>query len=318
MTKYIFHLSGENIELATYELLTLIDKKEGVLVDDLFLLNLKNINGLDKRLAFTHSIYKLLFVCDKKAFSKKITVFDWNQIIKKDYKVVVKGDLQFSEKELGSLIWHKLRRPKVNIKTPETLIVFFVRKNMIYASIFISDIDKSYLNRKPHLLPGLHPSGMSPKLAKAVVNILNPKKGSVVLDPFCGSCGLLIEVSLMGFSVRGYDLDQRMLDKAMSNFSFLNITDYKLELRDALSVRRSFSFIITDLPYGRGTRSQDILALYKSFLKILEIVLKKRAVVIFPSFVNYKNLIRKTRFKIVKHFSFYLHKSLGKNIIVLE
>jgi len=54
------------------------------------------------------------------------------------------------------------------------------------------------------------------------------------------------------------------------------------------------------------------------FLKNLKKILGKRAVVIFPHYVNYKKLIKRAGFKIEKEFSQFIHRSLTRKIFVLS
>ncbi len=44
---------------------------------------------------------------------------------------------------------------------------------------------------------------MSPKLARCMVNLTGVKENDLVLDPFCGTGGILIEAGIMGARVIG-------------------------------------------------------------------------------------------------------------------
>lgn len=316
MTEYIFHLSGDNIQLARYETVFMTGALDYSFDGDLLMVGLKGVKGLDKRLGFTHSIHKLLFVCDKQSVDDAIKKFDWNKIIKADYKVFLNGDLRSSERELAGFVWDRLKNPKVNLKKPKHKVIFFVR-GKVYACLHLADADKSYNARCMHMLPGRHPSVMKPRLAKAVVNLLAAKNRSIIYDPFCGTCGLLIEAALMGYKVIGSDNDELMIEKAKSNFAHLKINNFKLYRRDALMFNKKADYVVTDLPYAKGTKNQDIIKLYTRFLKILDKLLVSRAVVIFPSTVNAKYLISKTNLRVLGKFDYYLHKSLSKQIFVL-
>jgi len=76
---------------------------------------------------------------------------------------------------------------------------------------------------------------------------------------------------------------------------------------------------VTDLPYGKNSIvSHELEILYLSFLKSLKKILGKRAVIVFPDFVDYKTLIKQSGLKLVEEFDFYIHKSLSKRIVVLK
>ncbi|MFC1801373.1 TRM11 family SAM-dependent methyltransferase [Nanoarchaeota archaeon] len=174
---------------------------------------------------------------------------------------------------------------------------------------------KGFLSRRAHLLPEGHPTSLHPKLARALVNLTGAKKGDVILDPFCGAGGILIEAGLIGCKVVGFDIDKIMLKRAKINFDHLKIKNYKLELKDATTINKHFDYIVTDLPYGKNSKvsEKDLNKLYSDFFKVLKKIKPKKAIIGLPDFVNYK------KFKLImkKEFSWYLHKSLTKKILVL-
>lgn len=178
---------------------------------------------------------------------------------------------------------------------------------------------KELMARRSHLLPAGHPTSLHPKLARALVNLTGAAEGEVILDPFCGSGGLLIEAGLMGMKIIGYDIDEIMLRRARINFDFFKIKGFELERKDATTITEHFDFIVTDLPYGKSSKvsEKDLESLYLKFFKVLEKIKPKRAVVGLPDFVDYKKLLKETNLKIKKEFSWYLHKSLTKKIIVI-
>lgn len=66
---------------------------------------------------------------------------------------------------------------------------------------------------------------LPPKLAQIIVNLAvkdtDPKSGSIVYDPFCGTGVVLQEASLMGFDIAGSDLDPRMVAYTDENLLWL-------------------------------------------------------------------------------------------------
>ena len=118
------------------------------------------------------------------------------------------------------------------------------------------------------------------------------------------------------------------------------IKGYKLINQDALKIKTRYDYIVSDLPYGLNTsiwvkkgnenkklslkqkdkkqRIKNIEEFYLKFLKILKKILKKKAVIIFPNYVNYKSLIKKANLKIEKEFSQFIHGSLTRKIVVLK
>ncbi len=310
----IFLLSKQNLELSKQEVLALTDKQEFMLIDNLLILN---TNFKDyKRLAYTKEVYELLFISNPKNLITDIKNFNWQEIYKTNFCLRTHNS-KIKESKLADLIWNNLKSPKVNLKKPKTEIHLFFIKNKVIATLAKFKNKQKFEKRKPHLRPELHPSSLDPRLARALINITGINKG-ILLDPFCGSGGILIEAGLMNLRPIGYDTDKIMLKRAEINLKHYKIKDYKLKQQDATKIKTKFNYIVTDLPYSKNTKKQDLTKLYLNFLKTLKKILKKKAVIGFPDFINHKSLIEKSKLKIEKEFTYYLHKSLTKKIIVLS
>ncbi|MBI5880920.1 hypothetical protein HZB90_02210, partial [archaeon] len=77
-------------------------------------------------------------------------------------------------------------------------------------------------------------------------------------------------------------------------------------------------YVVTDLPYGKNSRLTDgIEKVYSRFLDVLWDILRYKAVLIFPSFIDHHEIIAKTKFIIENEFNIYVHRSLSRNIVVL-
>jgi tRNA G10 N-methylase Trm11 len=74
------------------------------------------------------------------------------------------------------------------------------------------DYAKPCRNSKVGMLP--------PKLSQILINLANPKPNHIVVDPFCGSGGLAIEASLMGYSVDVSDIDSVMVECTNTNIEW--------------------------------------------------------------------------------------------------
>jgi len=70
---------------------------------------------------------------------------------------------------------------------------------------------------------------LPPKLALTMINLSRPKKPDAhVLDPFCGTGVLLQEALLLGHSVYGTDLSDKMIDYSRRNLEWLS-SKFKIE-----------------------------------------------------------------------------------------
>lgn len=310
-------LSRDNLPLAIAEISTLSSVKK---IDGSFALVNGDEKELQKRLAYTHAIHEFLFEADEKSFESKLEEFDWS-IIDKSFAVRVHNAPE-PESYYANLVWKKISHPLVDLKNPEIEIHIFFH-NIIYACIFIGETDKSYLERKPHERPEMHPTSLSPKLAKCCVNLTGAGKNDTIVDPFCGSGGILIEAGLMGMKTVGYDISKKMLDMAEKNISHYGIKKYSLEQKDSTKLSDPIDYAVTDLPYGINSKlSEPIAELYENFLKALQNILKKRAVVMFPhtvpNAVDSSALLQKHGFYIVSSFDVIIHNNLTKKIYVVE
>jgi tRNA (guanine10-N2)-dimethyltransferase len=313
--KKIFILSKLNIGFAKEEVLSLVGTKSYEIFDNLLIVNDLSKLMLENRLGFSHSIFRFLFKCKKEKLREKIKSYNWQKIYRKNFCIRVHNSKDFPESNLSKIIYKSLKNPVVNLKNPQTKIEFFFKNSVVIVGLFLNKVNKSFLKRKAHLRPEFHPTSLHPGLARGCINLTRLKTG-VILDPFCGSGGILIEAGLMNFKVRGYDIDDTQLERARKNLEYYKIKDYKLEKRDAIKINTKVDAIVTDLPYGKSSKATNIDKLYEEFLKYA-IEFTDNIVIIFPSFINYNNIILRTNWKIKNEFKIYIHKSLCRIIINL-
>ncbi|MBR9690776.1 methyltransferase domain-containing protein [Candidatus Woesearchaeota archaeon] len=307
--KQIFVLSKENLELSKQEVLRLCDTDDFKLVDNLLIIDTDK--DYSNRLAYTNEIYEFLFE-KTKDLEESMNEFDWKSVYKNSFSL--KAD-NFDVKKLSSIIWNNLKNPKVDLKNAKTKIKIFKTKDKIICGRLIFENKKDFLNRKAHLRPELHPTSLDPRLARACINLTGKIKGKL-LDPFCGSGGILIEAGVMGFDIVGYDIEAANLRRCQINLEHYKIKRYDLNFEDAINIKGEFDCIVTDLPYGKSSKAdKNLETLYKEFLEKAYIV-TNTSVVIFPDFINYKKLLGKWKTKL--EFTHYIHKSLTKKIVLLE
>jgi tRNA (guanine10-N2)-dimethyltransferase len=260
-------------------------------------------------LAYTKETYDLLFETTINRLLKTIKTYNWNKKIKKTYCV----RSHIFEKEIASAIWHRLKKPTVDLENPVHLIHFFFIGKKVYCGILEWKNDNAFLQRKAHLRPELYPASLDPQLALAMVNLARGKK---IVDPFCGTGGILIEGAFAGRKMIGYDISKWMLDKCRKNLQNYQL-NIKIEVGDATTFVKKCDAIVTELPFGKNTKSQDLVRLYTAFLLNAKKNTKKM-VVSFPDFIDYKKLLKKTGWKTENDFTIYMHASLSKHVVVMK
>jgi len=313
ISKQVFLLSKQNIELSKEEILSLTNK-EHELIDNLLIID-TDFKDYD-RLAYTKRVYDLLFIAYKKNLEEKLENFNWQSIYKTNFCLrVFNSDLK--EEELAGFIWNNIKNPKVNLKNPKTEIHIIKKGSKFLCCLLKEQIQNDFEKRKAHLRPELLPFSLHPRLARALVNLTGIQRKETLLDPFCGTAGILLEAGLIDITTLGYDIDKKILEKAKINLDHYKIKDYTLDVKDALQINKKFDYIIADLPYGLNTRKTNLKELYLKFLKNLEKILIKKAVIVFPNFVDHKKLLNKTKLKTIQEFDYYIHKSLTKKIVLL-
>jgi tRNA G10 N-methylase Trm11 len=89
------------------------------------------------------------------------------------------------------------------------------------------DYDKPCRDRKVGMLP--------PKLSQIMINLARPKPQTLIVDPFCGSGGLLMEASLMGYESSGSDISDNMINCSNENIEWFkeNYPNFKSITVDA-------------------------------------------------------------------------------------
>src|SRR5213592_5148051 len=110
------------------------------------------------------------------------------------------------------------------------------------------------------------PISLHPKFARALVNLARVPMAGTVLDPFCGTGGVLLEAAAVGLRGVGIDRERSMVMGTRTSLrSSGDAPDLAIADAGRLPLRRgSVHGIATDPPYGRAasTRGEAIDRLY--------------------------------------------------------
>ncbi|WP_049907129.1 methyltransferase domain-containing protein [Halovivax asiaticus] len=78
---------------------------------------------------------------------------------------------------------------------------------------------RDFGERRPTDKPFFQPGSMDPLLARAISNLAGARPGTTILDPMCGTGGVLVEAGLLGADVIGTDAQSKMVRGARENLT---------------------------------------------------------------------------------------------------
>nr|WP_240148969.1 THUMP domain-containing protein [Halorubellus sp. JP-L1] len=127
---------------------------------------------------------------------------------------------------------------------------------------------RDFGDRKPTDRPFFQPGSMDPLLARAIANLAGARPGATILDPMCGTGGVLVEAGLVGADVVGVDAQAKMaagarenlaafLDSGAEPSSVADPGDWATMRGDAtrLALRDDAATgVVFDAPYGRQSK----------------------------------------------------------------
>ena len=307
--RYAFYLSGENLKLGIEEIKAFVNNVE--VNGRIAIVDCEKFDFT--RLAYTKKVTRLIVECKEKELLKKLKSADYGIIGAYCVRAI-----NFSEKKAADAVWNSFKAPEVNLEKPEHVIQVICENGSCYSGILEYDNQEEFSKRRPHLRPGFHPSSMLPKLARALVNLSRIKEGNTLLDPFCGTGGILIEAGFMGIQTIGLDINEEMLFLAERNLKKYTIKNYQLTKGDATKELPECDAIVTDLPYGKSSSlfGKNRINLYNKFLKNAYSRLNsgRYCVLMIPNIVN----VSIGKFKKESEIEHYVNKSLTRKILVLK
>lgn len=297
-----------------------------------------------QRLTYTNVIFLNLFDAKNfKSFEENVSKLGLEKYDGKKFLVRVKKSkriikVKTSERRLAKPIWDLFKNPKVDIENPDIEFNFLFLDDNAEVKIKdknspflfcqkIYENNKDYLRRMPKLRPIKMPYTLKSDMARTAINLLGLESG-VVLDPFCGIGGILLEAFDMNFDVIGNDISWNDLKYFRTNFEhFYPNSVYSNDLKCIRLLAdsqtqflqdNSIDGVVTDIPYGKCSRRLGD-NLYENFLKSSQKYLKNdgRLVVIYANFVEFKELALKY-FDVVCEIEEYINRSMTRYILVLK
>ncbi len=211
------------------------------------------------------------------------------------------------------------RNNDVDLENPEQEIRLLMSDRL---HVYIGDrtIDRnSFEARKVGERPFFSPISLHPRFARAIINLTGIKKGGTILDPFCGTGGIVVEAASMGMKVMASDFDPEMVAGTLENMDYYGMKLCDSEVLDVADIADRFGkvdAVVTDPPYGRSTRisEKNLENIYRAAMNSFYDVLVPggAAGIIFPYPVEDKRLRRECMF--VQR----VHRSLSRHYCVFR
>lgn len=215
-------------------------------------------------------------------------------------------DVEELERSMGNMI-SKFTQAVVSLNSPELIVYLIFSEGLSFFGF--SDTKENSI--RPKKVEKFHHE-LDWKISRAMINLACLKEGETICDPFCGTGTTLLEAESMGIHSIGIDFDPKMYDMCKKNINANNFNS-KIILGDYTELIKlidQFDGIVTDLPYGRASKTSiDPRKLLKEFVSIIPN--GKKFAIMFK-----KDLENDLDIKNSKKYSIYRHKSLTRTILV--
>ena len=332
----LVELSGEQLELASHEAWaaasTLSDGEVEVLCVDhpALVLDAPDVQGRDlaHRLGLAHHVSDQAITGPLEVSADLAGSIDIGDA--RSFRVRVRktissnegNDAKLLEARAGAIIQERTG-VQVDLEGPDVEVRVMLAQRA-HTGLLGGSVDRrGFEARAVRHRPFSQPVSIHPKFARAMVNLARVPLGGVVLDPFCGTGGMLMEAAMLGYLPWGTDYDPRMVEGSHQNLSSmgleaqLDVTD----VADAMDARDlTPAAIVTDPPYGRSTsvHGRDPEGVLEKLYSMASDALPEggRLVVCLPS----REMLPSGRgpFKLESIDSIRVHRSLTRHICVLK
>lgn len=179
----------------------------------------------------------------------------------------------------------------------------------------------NFSKRRPADRPFFQPGSMEPRLARALVMIVGGKPGRRILDPMCGTGGILLEAGLIGMDVLASDVQDKMIRGTQRNFDTLvpngSLAVFRASAAALPLDANSCDAVVFDAPYGRQSpiRDDEQSTLLDNTLAEAQRV-APRAVVVSDRPID--ETLALAGWTIRANFTHQVHRSLDRYIYDLE
>lgn len=309
---YVYLLAGEDLELAEHELKGFLEsqdietdiRREGRLASAG-----EPMTGQLKRLALTHEVAEVIERGDTDTLEP-----DYRPENSFAVRAVEAVDKEYDTAGLQEEVGEKLSTEsnEVDLERPDEQLRLYLLEEEYVLARLVQDIDRGlFEKRKNQERPFSSPVSLDPVLARVLVNLSGAKPREHVLDPFCGTGGILIEAGLCGVGVHGLDAQEKMVEGTEENLEKYGIISHDIregEVREAPAIfEREFDAVVTDLPYGEASKVEGEPV--EDFLAVAEKLTDGKIV-----FMSDQENIR----DLEPEHEIYVHKNLTRYVYLIQ
>jgi len=320
---YVLELGGEDDDFAAYEAATAASDVE------VFAPGLATARGITDRvrtLAYTHRASALVARTDPDVESARFALDA--ATLDRDGTVAVRAvdvrgqsdvDTQAAERALGQVLVD--RGFTVDLDDPDHELRALFSEGTAALGWLAAESRRDYGDRKPGDKPFFQPGSMGPLFARALANIAGARSGATILDPMCGTGGILVEAGLVGAEVLGFDAQRKMARGARENLRhFLPDGTWAVGMAEAghvpLCDGTDVAGVVFDAPYGRQSKIEgDLHEVVQGALEAAARV-ADRAVVVGDR--PWARVAHETGWMTEAAFHREVHRSLTRHVVVLD
>ena len=260
---YVLELAGQDDEFAAYEA---THAASDVSVVAPGLATARGITDRIRNLGFTHRASELVgrteTPADAPAVLEAATIDRTGTVAVR--AVDVRGasgvDTQEMERQLGDALVD--RGFEVDLDDPDHELRALCGDGVCLLGWLAVESARTFADRQPTDRPFFQPGSMDSMLARALVNIAGAREGATVLDPMCGTGGILLEAGLVGARAVGSDVQEKMVEGTRENLADGLDGEWDVARADARELPLaddSVDAVVFDTPYGRQSKIEGSL-----------------------------------------------------------
>lgn len=150
----------------------------------------------------------------------------------------------------------------IDLRHPDQEVYAWMGEGTIHVGRLLGGRRDAYGDRIMEKRAHFQPVGLHPRRAASLVHLAGVPPGSRILDPFCGTGGIVLEAALLGFDAWGSDLDPWMVQGTCQTLTdagpeTVDGTVFQADIGDVPDLVGDVDAIVTDMPYGGASSTHD-------------------------------------------------------------